>query len=192
MSKCLLFLLCNIQDLPICLCQSSIQITFDNSPQFAAASRIDGVTCADQSAHRTVTLEEKQKSLSSSQLVAHATLRAETRFIGSIFRSCLLLSLLSLLTRCRGAGPALQMLGGHGDISCDGHPAVARCRVHGHLSDHSCTRSDRGTEAHLDFLHLPGQPLKQIRLSGLFFIFFYSNALRLSKLVEACILLMDL
>lgn len=33
---------------------SSIQITFDNSLQFSAASRIDGVTCVDQSAHRTV------------------------------------------------------------------------------------------------------------------------------------------
>lgn len=61
MSKCLLLLLCNVKDLSICLRQSSIQITFDNSLQFAAASRIDGVTCTDQSAHRTVKLERKKR-----------------------------------------------------------------------------------------------------------------------------------
>lgn len=63
-TKCLLFLLCNIKHLLVCLSQSSIQITFDNCLQFTAASKIDSVTCADQSAHRTV----GEKSLDSSQL----------------------------------------------------------------------------------------------------------------------------
>lgn len=65
------------------------------------------------------------------------------------FRSCLILSFMSFLLLGGAAGPALQVLGGHGDLLCDGHPAVTRCRVHGHLSDHSSARGDQGT--HLDF-----------------------------------------
>lgn len=86
----------------------------------------------------------------------------------------LIFSAAVLLPPTRPAGSALQMLGGHGDVSRDGHTAVARCRVYGHLSDHDGARSHQGTEAHLDALHKSGQPLTN-KHDSTFFVNYYSN-----------------
>lgn len=102
----------------------------------------------------------------------------------------LVLSVTVVIPPTGSSGSALQMLGGHGDISCDGHTAVTRCRVHGHLSDHDSTHSEPGTEAHLFFFAYVWAATETNQdVWTFFFYYYYSNASCLSKHVEeVCIL----